>query len=78
MWHCGIASVSSDCLRVRAMACGGEASIRWFLRVTSAVNTRLAFLQVESQRLHRVSEAVSPSRNYPSLEQIIREFARVF
>lgn len=28
-------------------------------------NTRLAFLQVESQRLHLVSEAVFPSRNYP-------------
>ena len=38
-------------------------------------NTRLAFFQVESQRLHLVSEAVFPSHNYQNLQQIISEFA---
>jgi glucokinase len=38
-------------------------------------NTRLAFFQVESQRLHLVSEAVFPSRKYQNLQQIISEFS---
>ena len=38
-------------------------------------NTRLAFFQVESQRLHLVSEAVFPSRSYQNLQQIVSEFA---
>jgi glucokinase len=38
-------------------------------------NTRLAFFEVERQRLHLVSEAVFPSRSYQKLQQIIREFA---
>ncbi len=37
-------------------------------------NTRLAFFEVESQRLHLVSEAVFPSRSYQNLQQIISEF----